>query len=119
MQNRKQKQEENCQNKEDSKTEGKDRDTEDSEEEGEKANQEPGKKKVAAPKKKFEWNENLRYVLIVILNRGLQQKIALHDIAEILLKLALNANQSIKKLQFYRRLYDDVLTRRLLFSRRL
>lgn len=49
--------------KDGSKAEGKDRDTEESEEEGEKANQEPGKKKVAAPKKKFEWNENLRSLL--------------------------------------------------------
>jgi hypothetical protein len=29
---------------------------------------------VAAPKKKFEWNENLRYVLIVILDLGVYNK---------------------------------------------
>lgn len=64
--NRKQKQAETDANKpEENKPEGKDGDTEDSEEEGEKSNatnQEPTKKKVAAPKKKFEWNENLRYL---------------------------------------------------------
>lgn len=62
----KQKQAENdANNKEENKPEGKDGDTEDSEEEGEKlnTNQEPTKKKVAAPKKKFEWNENLRALL--------------------------------------------------------
>ncbi|XP_063414438.1 ubinuclein-1-like isoform X1 [Mytilus trossulus] len=63
----KQKQAETDANKpEDNKPEGKDGDTEDSEEEGEKSNatnQEPTKKKVAAPKKKFEWNENLRALL--------------------------------------------------------